>query len=273
MSEVAVPVSRTKSSFRWVIAGLIFIIYAIASADRANIGFALPFIRKEFAMSNTEAGVVLSLFLWGYALAQIPSGFAIGRYGVRWIFSASMILTSLMTGMMGTAGSAIMLKLYRFVLGLAEGPLPIGIGATINAWFPAREKGTVSGIFLSAVKVGPVVVPPLCALIISLWGWREIFYWFALPGLILSVVWFILVPNRPAESRFCTPDELSLIADTKPVGPASQAARPARSFGLLDRMIRARRLPRLQGTAAVFRSGNIWGCALGYSFQPPTCSP
>jgi len=78
----------------------------------------------------------------------------------------------------------------------------------------------------------------------------------------------VLVPNRPAQSRFCSADELALIADAKPAGPAAVVTRPARNFGLLDRLIRARRLPRLlQGTGAVFRSWNIWGCALGYSFQ------
>ena len=51
---------------------MIFVIYAIAAADRANLGVAMPFIRKEFDMSNAEAGGLMSLFLLAYALAQIP---------------------------------------------------------------------------------------------------------------------------------------------------------------------------------------------------------
>lgn len=51
---------------------MIFVIYAIAAADRANLGVAMPFIRKEFDMSNAEAGGLISLFLLAYALAQIP---------------------------------------------------------------------------------------------------------------------------------------------------------------------------------------------------------
>lgn len=266
MDQTVIAIRTRKTSFRWFVAGMIFVIYAIASADRANIGFAMPFIRKEFSMSNTEAGVVLSLFLWGYAIAQIPSGFATSRFGVRWLFTASMILTSLMTGMMGTAASAIALKIYRFVLGLAEGPLPIGIGATINSWFPVREKGTVSGLFLSAVKFGPVVVPPLCALIVSIWGWREIFLFFALPGILLAAIWFVLIPDRPAQSRFCSPAEQALIEETSATPTGSATSRP-RDFRWLDRLIRARHLPRLHSNAEVFHSSNVWGCALGYSFQ------
>ncbi|MDR3535708.1 MAG: MFS transporter [Acetobacteraceae bacterium] len=262
-SRVAVK----TSNFRWVVAALIFVIYTIASADRANIGFALPFIRKEFAMTNLEAGALLSLFLWGYALMQIPSGFATGRMGVRLLFPAAMVLTSLFTGLVGTAGSALMLKLYRFGLGIAEGPMPIAITTTINNWFPPREKGTASGIFLSAVKFGPVIVPPVCAVIVSVWGWREIFYICAVPGLLLAVIWYCLVPNSPSASRFCSASEIAHIADRDVAVATSGKPRKQRSFGMLDTLIRARTVPSLESTRDVFRSWDVWGCALGYSFQ------
>ena len=261
-----VTVSARTTSFRWFVAGLIFLIYTIAAADRANIGFALPFIRNDFTMSNAEAGALLSLFAWGYALMQIPSGFAMSRLGVRRLFPGAMVLTSIFTGLVGWASSAFALKLVRFGLGIAEGPLPIGITTTINNWFPSREKGTASGLFLSAVKFGPVIVPPICAVIVSVWGWREIFYFCALPGLFLAVVWFLLVPDDPARSRFVSPGEAALVADNLPGRPTDPAAgqRPMRG---LDAVIRARNCPQIASTGALFRSWDLWGCALGYAFQ------
>lgn len=253
--------------FRWLIAAMIFIVYAIASADRANIGFALPFIRKEFAMSNAEAGALLSLFMWGYAVMQIPAGFAVSRFGVRRLFPSAMLATSILTGLVGTAGSVLTLKLYRFGLGIAEGPLPVGITTTIFNWFPPKEKATVSGIFLSAVKFGPVVVPPLCAVIVSIWGWREIFYLFAFPGLVFAVLWFLLVPDRPTDSRFCSDAEQAHIADRSPADIRMTARSGPRSFHVLDRLMGARAVPPLTSARDVFRSWNVWGCAVGYSFQ------
>lgn len=184
------PAAETMSRFRWVVMALIFVIYTVAAADRANIGVALPFIRNDFHMSNTEAGAFISLFFVGYSVAQIPAGFLCSKLGVRRIFSVFMLLTSLFTGLIGTSGSVLMLKLYRLGLGLAEAPLPVGITSTINHWFPPKEKGTATGIFLSAAKFGPVIVPPLGALIIQMAGWQEIFFLFAIPGIILSVIWF-----------------------------------------------------------------------------------
>ncbi|WP_256673938.1 MFS transporter [Pseudomonas fluorescens] len=271
MPEVLKPAVRSR--YRWVVATLIFLIYTIAAADRANLGVALPFIRKEFEMSNAEAGGLMSLFLLAYAMAQIPSGFAFGRFGVSKILPGAMILTSAMTGLVGTAGSLLALKLYRLGLGLAEGPLPISMTTTINNWFPPREKGTASGIFLSAVKFGPVIVPPLCAVIISVWGWREIFYFFAIPGIVLAVVWYFMVADHPSRSRFVNEAELNYIADDQPVAQAAEAAeavRPAEPpawVKKLDRFIRSREVVALETNRQVFKSWNIWGCATSYCFQ------
>lgn len=268
MPEVIKPAVR--SNYRWVVATLIFLIYTIAAADRANLGVALPFIRKEFEMSNAEAGGLMSLFLLAYALAQIPSGFAFGRFGVSRILPGAMVLTSLLTGLVGTASSLLALKLYRLGLGVAEGPLPISMTTTINNWFPAREKGTASGIFLSAVKFGPVIVPPLCAVIISVWGWREIFYFFAIPGIVLAVVWYFMVTDHPSKSRFVNPAELSYIVEETGSVEATRQTRSRKTpawVSKIDRVIRARYETPLETNRQVFRSWNIWGCAASYCFQ------
>ncbi|WP_241911605.1 MFS transporter [Telmatospirillum siberiense] len=249
--------------------GLIFVIYTVAAADRANLGVALPFIRQEFHMTNTEAGALSSLFLFAYAIAQIPSGFAYSKFRVRKIFSFSMIMTSLFTGMIGTVGSALMLKICRFGLGLAEGPLPVGITSTINNWFPPQEKGTATGLFLAAVKFGPVIVPPVCSVVIMMFGWREIFFVFSLPGLLLSVAWYFLVTNHPSESPHCSASELAFITETarKETTQDVRHSSPTRSLAWLDKLIRSRPVTLLDDTNEVFASWDIWGSTLGYFFM------
>lgn len=259
-----------QTRFRWVVALMIFLVYTVAAADRANLGMALPFMRKEFAMTNTEAGALASLFLLAYAIAQIPSGFIYSKFGVRSIFSFAMVATSAVTGLIGTAGSVATLKVYRFLLGLAEGPLPLGMTSTINHWFPAKEKGTATGIFLSAAKFGPVLVPPLCAWIVVAYGWREIFYIFAVPGVILSVIWYILVKNQPSESPYCSAAEQRYIESGEDQGgKGAQATAPKKEYTLvwLDKFVRAAKVAPLETKGEIFRSWNIWGAALGYFFM------
>ncbi|AWN54431.1 MFS transporter [Methylobacterium sp. 17Sr1-1] len=259
--------SRTTTRYRWVVMGLIFIVYTLAAADRANIGIVLPFVKKEFAMSNTEAGAVVSLFFVGYAVMQIPAGFLVRRLGTRVVFPVFMLLTSLFTGLLGTSGSILAMKLNRLALGIAEAPLPVSMLSTVNRWFPAREKGTAVGLFLAAAKFGPVIVPPLGALIIATLGWQYVFYICAAPGIVFAVLWYVLVVDEPARSRFVSAAEAEHIRDapsSRPDAAAVAAAPPARRFDRLDRVIRGRPVRLIATARETFRSGNVWGLALGY---------
>ena len=153
--------------------GLIFVVYTLVAADRANIGMVLPFVKKEFGMTN-PIRCRHQPFLHRVLIGPIPSGFLVKRFGVRAVFPLFMVLTSAFTALLGTASSALQMKLNRLALGLVEAPLPVAMLSTINRWFPSVEKGTAVGIFLAAAKFGPVLVPPLGALIIASFGWRYV---------------------------------------------------------------------------------------------------
>lgn len=253
---------------RWWVATLFFLIYTVAAADRANLGVALPFIRKEFSMTNAEAGALVSLFLIAYALIQLPSAWLISRFGVRKVFTTSMVLTSLVTGMTGMVSSILQLKICRVLLGVAEGPLPIGVTSTINNWFPSREKGIASGIFLSSIKLGPVITPIVGAVIIAAWGWKEVFLFFAIPGILLPLFWYTFVADRPERSKFTNQAEVDLINE-KANGTESTASKKDeyKKIAVLDSLIRVREIKLLETTKGICQSWNVWGCSLGYCFQ------
>lgn len=285
-----------RTRFRWVVLGLIFAIYTVASADRANIGIALPYIQKDFGLTNTQVGAIVSLFSLSYGIFQIPSAFLIRRYGVRTVLPVFMILTSVFTATIGAIGffsaalgaasAAFLLQANRFALGLAEAPLANSLMTSINNWFPAQEKGQAAGVFISSAKFGPVIVPPLGALVILYFGWQHLFFACALPGILLPLLWYFFVPNDPAGSRFCSPAEQEYIAGRGPRTPVPALAPTAanqpgraqaaglseptlaspRQFGWLDRLIRARVVQPIDSAGELFRSWTAWGVALGYFF-------
>jgi sugar phosphate permease len=264
-------VAETKvGNYRWVVLGLIFVIWAIACADRANLGIALPFMKKEYGISNTEAGMIISLFSFAYGVVQIPAGLIYKRLSNKVsgaVFPLFMILTSIFTGLMGTTSSVFLLKFFRVGLGVSEGPLGIGCTNIINRWFPAREKGTATGLWLTASKLGPLVVPPLCVVVMEVWGWREIFYVFAIPGILLSVVWMFAVTNTPEENRFCSNAECDYIRKEAGLVIGEQkSATVHKEYKLawLDKLIRTRKVAQLGTVRQVFSSWNVVGAAVGY---------
>ncbi|MFE4075709.1 MFS transporter [Peribacillus sp. YIM B13477] len=260
---------QKKTRFRWVVMLLIFLTYMIAGADRANISVVIPYFQKEFELSNTDIGAMASLFYIGYAIIQIPAGFIYSKFGTRKIFTFSMIVTSAATLFIGTASSALQLKIGRILLGVAEGPLPVGIISTINRWFPGKEKGTATGIYMSAIKFAPAIVPPLCAYIIYTFGWREVFYIFAIPGFIFALFWLWLVKDNPEESPHCSKEEIDYIKSEKPstIDEKIKGNKKKYSMKWVDKIIRTKKVDFLDTNRKVFLSWNIWGCTLGYFFM------
>lgn len=51
--------SARRTRYRWFVLALIFAIYTVASADRANIGIAIPYMQKDFGLSNTQIGTII----------------------------------------------------------------------------------------------------------------------------------------------------------------------------------------------------------------------
>lgn len=254
-----------KTNYRFVVLAIIFSVYAINYADRTNIGAVLPFIIQEFHINNFEAGAIASMFFLGYAVSQIPAGFFIARRGTRGLVALSIFGFSAFTWLMGTVSSVFGLKLVRLGLGLSEGPCPVGLASTINNWFPAKEKATATGVYIAATMFAPIIVPPLAVWIAMTWGWRWVFYSFAIPGIAIAVIWYLFVKSRPAESGFVSEGELSVInADTNEQQQVRENICRDAKFTTLDKIIRVRKLAPISTVKGLFTSKNILGDCLAY---------
>lgn len=259
-TDTAVKTARTK--YRWVVLSVIVVVYMLAAADRANIGIALPYIQKEFGATNAQVGLLVSAFFLFYSLGQIPAGFLLSKVSVRTVAPLAIGLTSIVTLLIGTAHNFGLLKIYRSALGIAEAALPLSMLSTINRWFPAREKGLATGAFLSAAKMGAVIAPPIGAALILLDGWRTMFFAFAIPGVVMVIIWWWLVPNDPRGAPKVNDAEATYIEDqTK---NDTETVRARRNFKTLDTLLRYKHTPPLATSRSVFKSWNIWGCGLGY---------
>jgi len=254
-----------KTHYRFLVLAIIFAVYAINYADRTNIGAVLPFIIEEFHINNFEAGAIASMFFLGYAVSQIPAGFFIAKRGTRGVVALSIFGFSAFTWLMGTVSSVFGLKLVRLGLGLSEGPCPVGLASTINNWFPAKEKATATGVYIAATMFAPIIVPPLAVWIAVTWGWRWVFYSFAIPGIFIAIVWYLFVKSRPADSGFVSEAELAVInADTNEQQQVRQNIEMHSRFATLDKFIRVKKLAPIATVKGLFTSKNILGDCLAY---------
>src|ERR1700756_175806 len=105
---------------RWSIISLLFAASLINYLDRAAISFALPLISRDFHLTSQSKGLLLSSFFWSYALMQIPIGWCVDRFNLRWLYAGAFIIWSLAQALTGLAGSLTALLMFRILLGLGE---------------------------------------------------------------------------------------------------------------------------------------------------------
>ncbi|GAA0304540.1 MFS transporter [Sphingomonas oligophenolica] len=179
--------STRGSRRRIIVIALLFATYFLTYLDRAVMATAIPFITKEFQLSSTAAGSVLSAFFFGYALMQIPSGILADRLGPARLLVVAVICWSIFTAMTGLVTSLAMLIVVRILFGLSEGPAPAAVSKAIAISVSRDQIGRSNGIVLAATLIGGAVAPAFVATIILHWGWRSAFLGLLVPGLLLAL--------------------------------------------------------------------------------------
>jgi len=96
------------SHTRWTILALLFLISIITYIDRANISITARHMMPALGMTNVQMGQIFSAFVLGYALFQIPGGWAGDRWGAREILTLAVIWWSMFTALTALAPTSFL---------------------------------------------------------------------------------------------------------------------------------------------------------------------
>ncbi|MET0374255.1 MAG: MFS transporter, partial [Rhizorhabdus sp.] len=212
---VAAAITR-PTRVRYKVIALIFGITAINYADRATFSIAGSAASAELGLSPIQTGFILSAFAWAYALAQIPGGALLDRFGTKRIYAGAIacwsILTALQgfTGMLPIVSALTTLFVLRFLVGLAEAPSFPGNARLVTAWFPSAERGTASAIFNSAQYFSLVAFAPLMGWLVHSFGWRSVFWVMGALGLVATAL-FVRYIHSPVRHPSINAEEVALI--------------------------------------------------------------
>ena len=159
---------------RWVVAGLLGAAGTIAYLDHIVIANVVIELREELNLSAWQAGWVLTSFLIGYGLMQVPMGRLGDVRGIRFTLPAIVLLWSLMTGLTPLAWSFAILMLIRMMFGMAQaGVFPLTVPG-IRRWFPLESRTTAQGLVISCTRVGALLAT-FTAPVIVIVGWKLAF--------------------------------------------------------------------------------------------------
>ncbi|KDP86772.1 MFS transporter [Cupriavidus basilensis] len=208
----AAALTETKSSVRWKIFLMMLFLIAINYIDRASLSVAMPLIAKEFDLSPTMQGLILSSFFWTYAVMQIPGGMLADKYKPRIVIATATIFWGAFQALAAVCTSAGALLLTRLGLGAAEAPI-YPAGGKLNAiWMTQNERGRGATLLDGGAPLGAALGAIIITwLITALGSWRLAFVVAGVGTVLAGLAAWYYVRNSPREHRGVNELEASYI--------------------------------------------------------------
>ncbi|MGA9977697.1 MAG: MFS transporter [Candidatus Sulfotelmatobacter sp.] len=186
------PDARRMNLVLFLLGFSVFINYI----DRSNISIAAPLIEGELGLSASRIGLLLSAFFWTYACLQIPAGWLVDRFDVKWVFALGFCAWSVATAMTGILHGFISLLVIRVIVGAGESIAYPSYGKILAEYFQEERRGVANGILAGGSALGPAVGLLVGGTLVARFGWRPFFVTVGLASLLWLVPWLAWMPRR-----------------------------------------------------------------------------
>jgi MFS family permease len=155
----------------------------------------------ESAVIGLYGGIVLSIFMIGWALGGLIFGPVADRYGRAKTMAITILIYASFTGLCGIAGSWQELAVYRFLTGIGIGGEWAAGAALIAESWPAKARAKAAGIMQASGGIGFFLATALY-LFIGPYGWRWVFALGVLPAIVAFYIrWALEEPERWTKAR------------------------------------------------------------------------
>ncbi|HFX6314073.1 MFS transporter [Acinetobacter schindleri] len=256
---------RTLKKITWRIVPFIMILYLIAYIDRVNIGFAALTMKEDLGFTASVLGFGAGIFFLGYFLFEVPSNVILHKVGARIWIARVMLTWGLIAGGMAFVDSTTSFYVMRFLLGVAEAGFFPGIILYLSYWFPARHRAGVIAMFMAAAPIAVAIGSPISAALLQMdgiWGfagWQWMFVIEAIPAVILGIVVFFYMTDRPEKAKWLKEDERNWLVKTMQDEDVGKNSNQHHSIlrGLLNPRVLALALVYF-GTSAGLYTLSIW---------------
>ncbi|WP_332767890.1 spinster family MFS transporter [Phenylobacterium sp.] len=199
MTVAAVPRTQTKSGYRYLVVGVLAVVYTFNFLDRQILSILNEPIREELGLSDTELGLLSGLaFAMFYTTFGIPVAWLADRANRVRIIALACTIWSLCCAACGLATNFAQLAAGRVGVGIGEAGGAPPSYSLISDYFPPEERGKALALFSLGVPFGSMIGAAAGGWIAAAYGWRMAFFVVGLPGVILALLTLILVrePKR-----------------------------------------------------------------------------
>lgn len=204
----------TSSKVFWRVVPLLFLCYVFAYVDRVNVGMAQLQMKQELGFSDVAYSVGASIFFVGYLIFEIPSNVMLERIGTRKTLLRIMVCWGAVSAAMLLVHGEVSFYVLRFLLGAFEAGFFPGVILYLTYWFPAQKRGSIVSAFLVAPSICLMAMPPAAGAIMrgldgaaGLAGWQWLFLLSGFPAILLGILTFVLLVDRPEQASWLSARE------------------------------------------------------------------
>lgn len=210
--------ATARRRIAWRLLPFLFLLYIANYIDRTNIAYATLGMKGDLGLSDSVFGTASGIFFIGYFALQIPGALLVERWSARLLLAITLITWGALTTL--TAFVRAPLELYgaRFLLGAAEAGFFPGVIVYLSHWFIKEDRARAGARFMSAIPIGFMLGGPVAGSLLgvrwlNLAGWRWLFLLEGIPAVLLGITTLFILPDRPRQARWLSPDERDWIAD------------------------------------------------------------
>jgi ACS family tartrate transporter-like MFS transporter len=210
--------------------------YALAYIDRINVSFAGLTMRGDLGMSAGTFGFAVGMFYWGYFIFEVPSNVILEKVGARIWIARIMITWGILAGLTAVVTGSTSFAIVRFLLGVAEAGFFPGIILYFTYWFPSHHHARIVSGFLVGLPVAVAVGAPISTGLLGLdglfglRGWQVMYIAEAIPTVVIGVITFFVLTDRPEQAKFLTAEERNWLVTT--IAAERRATEAVRKFTL-----------------------------------------
>lgn len=190
-SEAPVLTKAEKKSvrIRWFLAGFLVLGGVVNYLDRSTLSVANTTIAQEFGLNALQMGLLLSAFSWPYAIANLPAGFLVDKFGPKKMFAFAAGAWSLVSMVTAAANSFGFLYAARVALGIAESPFFTSALKVNERWFNKSERALPVSLVNTGSQIANAIAPPLLTFLLLTMSWRGMFIIVGAFGIVIALVW------------------------------------------------------------------------------------
>ncbi len=221
------PLDRARRKAYWRLLPLLFVCYVIAYVDRANVSLAKLTMSKDMpAFTDDVIGIGAGVFFLGYFLLEIPGSLIVERWGARKWICRIMLTWGVMAACTAFVRTPGEFYVVRFLLGLAEAGFFPGVIVYLTHWFTGRDRARAVAFFIVATPTAQIISPKITNLLLpigtddlvngvpvhhpellGLEGWQWVYILWGVPALVLGLIVFFTLTDRPAQAKWLQEDE------------------------------------------------------------------